>query len=344
MKKLKIILTAVGCPGASTLIKNLKNNGEREIEIVGIDSEPEVIGRFWCDNFYKSPLSDSNEYISFLLDLCKREKPDVLFPQSSYDIYQIAVNRKKFEEIGVKVLASDPKEIEIANNKYKMYEALKGSVNLPEYYFPQNLDDFLKCAQKLGYPEKAICFKPHVSKGSRGFRFIDSKISRKDLLLKQKPDSKYISLEEFIEIFKDEKDFPELLVMEKVEGIEYDAMALCYNGQSLLTTVKTREKSRWGVITLGELVDKPEITGQVDKIISRIPLKYNISIQFIGNKLIEINPRTSTYIFQDDLNEPYLAIMLLLNEISAEEIKKMKTKIKYGRKMIRYMDQIFWDK
>ena len=145
-----------------------------------------------------------------------------------------------------------------------------------------------------------------------------------------------------VEIFKKEKEFPKFLLMEKVSGSEYDAMALCFKGETLLVTVKSREKQRWGVISKGELVNKPEIVNSVKKIIKEIPLSYNISLQFIGTKLVEINPRTSTYIYQENLIEPYLAIKLLLGEITKEEIKKYQEKIDYGRRMIRYMDQIFF--
>ena len=39
MRKIKVLLTACGCPGASTLIRMLKNNGEREVEIIGTDMD-----------------------------------------------------------------------------------------------------------------------------------------------------------------------------------------------------------------------------------------------------------------------------------------------------------------
>jgi len=341
MRKIKLILTASGCPGASTLIRYLKNNGEREIEIVGTDMDKEAIGRFMCDKFYQTPPSNSKDFIPFLLYITEKEKPDVIFPQSSYDVYPVSLNKDKFERLGAKVLVSDPEPIKIANNKYRMYEVLKGKVDLPRYFYPKNIEEFIKYAKELGYPQKAICFKPHESKGSRGFRFIDPKANKRDQLLNQKPNNRYISFEEAVNILK-EGEFPKLLLMEKIEGEEYDAMALCLKGEVLLTTVKTRERSRWGVITNGELVYKPEIIENVKKIISEIPLSYNISLQFIGTKLIEINPRTSTYIYQKDLIEPYLAIKLLLGEITPEEIRKYQNKIDYGRRMVRYMDQIFW--
>ena len=61
------------------------------------------------------------------------------------------------------------------------------------------------------------------------------------------------------------------------------------------------------------------------------------------DQIIEINPRPSTFIYQDDLNEPYLAIKLALKEISHDEIRAYDIRIRYGRRMVRYMDQVFWE-
>ena len=97
------------------------------------------------------------------------------------------------------------------------------------------------------------------------------------MLLNQKPNNKYITLEEINEIFNDE-NFPQLLVMEFINFDEYDAMTLCIEGEALLTTVKTRERERNGVITYGELIDKPDIIKKVEIIINEIPLKYSIKV------------------------------------------------------------------
>ncbi len=52
---LKLVLTAAGCPGASTLIRMLKANGEREIHIHGVDMRADAVGRFLCDGFSLVP-------------------------------------------------------------------------------------------------------------------------------------------------------------------------------------------------------------------------------------------------------------------------------------------------
>jgi len=142
--------------------------------------------------------------------------------------------------------ASHPDAIRKASNKYLLYKTLSENtdVPVPAFYNPRSLDEFVECAAKLGYPDKRVCFKPHSSKGSRGFRILDADVSRRDLLLNDKPESTFMSLEEFIEIFKDDS-LPELMIMEHAEGTNYDAMCLADNGTPLLTTIKTREASRW---------------------------------------------------------------------------------------------------
>ncbi len=342
MKDLKVILTACGCPGASTLIRMLKNNGERDITIVGTDMDDEAIGRFFVDKFYKVPPGRSEEYIPKMLEIVRKENPDILFPESTYEVYPLASHREKFEELGTKVVVSDPEAIKTANNKFEMYEVLSKNtdLDLPEYYSVNSLDDFLDAVNKLNYPENPVVFKPHVGKGSRGVRIIDPEIDKKEILMEKKPNSKYMSLDEFKDVFEGEA-FPNLLVTEYLDGMEETSDSLCYEGEELLTTVKTVERARWGVIVNGELVKRPNLVQQTKKILREIPLSYCVNIQFIDGKLIEINPRVSTFIYQEDLIAPYLSIKLALGELTKEEVKEYREKIDYGRRMVRYMDQIF---
>ncbi len=344
MRDLKIVVTACGCPGASTLIRMLKaNHGERKIDVVGTDMDKEAIGRFLVDKFYQVPAGDSANYIPTIIDILEKEKPDVLFPESSSEVYHLALAKKELESSGTKVLISDPEPIRIANNKLEMYDVLKKKTNivLPKYYPAESLSEFKTTLDNLGYPDKPVIFKPQIGKGSRGVRIIDPKVNRKDQLLNYKPTSKYMSLEEFEAIFAKEKDFPKFIVMEFLEGGEVTTDTISLNGETLLATVKTVELARWGVIVRGELIKRPDLIEQTHSILKAIPLNYCNNIQFIGDKLIEINPRVSSFIYQENLIAPYLAVKLLLGEYSKDDILAYNEKIDYGRRMVRYMDQIF---
>lgn len=344
MRPLTVLVSAAGAPGCSTLIRMLKGVDERTMKIVAVDMDGEAIGRFLADTFYQVPPADHDEYLGTMVEIVEKEGVEVFYVVSSAEVLKIAENTKDFERLGCRVTASSPDSIRMASNKYILYKTLeeKSDVPVPRFYYPKSLDEFIHHAEELGYPQKKVCFKPHRSKGSRGFRILDATISRRDLLLNYKPESTFMSLEEFGGIFKDD-EFPELILMEVVEGMHYDAMCLADNGTPLLTTVKTREASRWGIIVKGELVHYPELVEICDKIIRAVGLSYNVGLQFIGNKIIEINPRPSTFIYQDDLIEPYLAIKLALGKISHNEIKTYQKRIHYGRRMVRYMDQIFWE-
>lgn len=344
LKPLKILVTACGCPGASTLIQMMRQNGEREVEIVGVDMDHEAIGRFLTDSFYTVPAASSDDYIERLLEVVRRESPDVLFPESSFEVPVLARHKAEFEALGTAVVVSSPESIDLANNKYLMYEALRQETDLllPGYRWPKSLDEFVESAHELGYPDKAVCFKPHVAKGSRGFRIMDAAISRRDLLMNYKPNSRYMSLDEFVTIFEGEPDFPDFIVMEYLLGQELTTDSLCLDGEELLTTVKTVEQARWGVIVRGELVRRPDLLEQTREILRVIPLSYCVNLQFIGDRLIEINPRVSSFIYQDDFIAPYVAVKLALGEIETDDVRAYRERIAYGRRMVRYMDQVFY--
>ncbi len=342
MRPLKIVLTACGCPGASTMIRMLRKVKERRIKIIGTDMRVNTIGRFLADNFYQVPPGADKNYIEEMLKVVKKEAPDILLPASSYEVYPIAANKKQFENVGVKVLISEPDPIEICSNKYLMYETLKGIVDLPKYYFPQSLDEFLECSKKLGYPERQICFKPPKSKGSRGFRILKENIDKADMLLNYTHSNKYITMADFRQIFQDMKPFPELLVMEFLEGKEFTVDAILKEGEILLFEVKTREEADSGLAMYFEKYSKPELVEYTRKILKEIPLDYCVNVQTKGMKLLEINPRISTFVYQENLILPYLAVKLLLGEIKENELRAYQSRVQIGWKSVRYYDQVFF--
>lgn len=342
---LTIFITAAGAPQSPTLIRHLKGNGEREVRIFGVDMDGEASGRFLCDGFQQIPQAGSDGYRDAMLDCLRHVRPDALLNVSGNDVWHVMSMRDDIAALGIAVVGSDPDIIARADNKFQLYGDVKkiDSALVPEYTSPESLDNFISCAHDMGYPARDLCFKPHVSKGSRGFRILSENVDRRDQLLNQKPTARYMTLDEFGNIFRDAPDFPKLLLMEVMEGEECDVMTIGHQGEALLTTVKSRESHRWGVIDKGELIERPKLVAKTAAIIAKIKLSYNISVQFMGGRLVEINPRTSTFIYDKDFNEPWLAIKLALGLITPDEIRAYQAKIPYGRRMVRHMDQIFFD-
>ncbi len=59
--------------------------------------------------------------------------------------------------------------------------------------------------------------------------------------------------------------------------------------------------------------------------------------------MIEVNPRISTIVYQEDLNLPYLGVKRALGEISADELAALRSRVRPGRTALRYFDQLEWD-
>ena len=205
----------------------LKNNGEGPTEIIGTDMSLEAVGRYLCDRFYQVPPGSSPDYIPSMLEIVDKEEPDLVFPESSNEVLQLAKAKDDFESKGTPVVVSSPKAIETASNKFLMYEEVRkgGKVDLPLYHSASTMDELLEAMDRLGYPEKPVVFKPQFGKGSRGVRIINPKADRRHQLMDEKPTSKFMSLDEFTEIFKEIEDlaFPNFVVMEYLEGMEKTA-------------------------------------------------------------------------------------------------------------------------
>lgn len=346
MRATKVLLTACGCPGAPTLIRMLK---QRRCEIVGTDMNADAIGRFLVNKFYQVPAgNDDANYIPRMLEIIASEKPEVLLPESSNEVFALACAKAQFEELGTKVLVSDPQDIMTCTNKFHTYTQIKkklGNFPLPQFRSADTYQQFVDAIYDLGYPDNPVVFKPQVGKGSRGVRILHPNIDRLKHLINTKPISKFITIEETLSTFYDAEPFPKMMVMDYLDesrDVQRTTDCLCIEGRQLLTTVKTVEEARWGVIAKGTLVRDDHLVELTRMVLQAIPLSYCVNLQFIGGMLLEINPRVSTFIYQPDIVTPYIAIKLALGELSEDDVIEYQEKIEYGRKMVRYMDQRFW--
>ena len=59
--------------------------------------------------------------------------------------------------------------------------------------------------------------------------------------------------------------------------------------------------------------------------------------------MIEVNPRISTIVYQEDLKLPYLGVKRALGEISDDELAELRERVRRGRTALRYFDQVEWD-
>ena len=335
-----VLITAAGAPGAAALIRGLRQNGEREVRIVGVDMAERSIGRHLCDAFHVVPPGSDPGYADAVLGLVERERVDVVLPQSSFDLPGLAAARERFP---VPVLVSSAETVRRSNDKAETY-ALLQRIGVPTIEFRRvsGAREVETAARELGYPERPVCFKPVFSSGSRGFRILDSTVDRARQLLHERPGSVAMRLEEALELLP-ERGGTELLVMELATGGERTVDGIADGERIVLGHPKTRESMRAGLAMYFVTLRDERLMEIAGRIVEELAIDWFFNIQLVGGHVIEVNPRISTIVYQEDLNLPWLGVKRALGEISDEELAALRSRVRPGRTALRYFDQVEWD-
>jgi len=59
--------------------------------------------------------------------------------------------------------------------------------------------------------------------------------------------------------------------------------------------------------------------------------------------VIEINPRISTMMIQEDFNLPWLAVKRALGEVSDDELREVQSRVRPGHTVLRFFEQVEFD-
>ena len=185
-----------------------------------------------------------------------------------------------------------------------------------------------EAARELGYPDRPVCFKPVFSSGSRGFRVLDPSVDRTHQLLNERPGALAMRLEEAVELLPE--DGLDLLVMEFLTEPERTVDGIADGSRIVLQATRTRESVRCGLGMYFVTLDAPELVEASERIVAEFGLEWFFSIQFMGEKVIEINPRISTMMIQEDFNLPWLAVKRALGEASDDELRALQSRVRPG--------------
>ncbi|HZT90940.1 MAG TPA: ATP-grasp domain-containing protein [Gaiellaceae bacterium] len=340
MKPITVLVSAAGAPGTAALLRALRSNGERDVRLVGTDMSDRSVGRHLCDAFHRVPAGSDPAFPDAMLDVATRERVDAILPQSSFDLAGLAEHVNRFP---MPVLVSSPDTIRRSNDKAETYELLhRLGVPAPRFRRVNGGHAVAAAAEELGYPERPVCFKPVFSSGSRGFRILDASVDRAHQLLHERPGSVAMRLDEAVELLPPEGG-PDLLVMELATGGERTVDGIADRRSVVLGHPKTREAMRAGLAMYFVTLEDAELMRLADVIVCELGIEHFFNIQLVGEHVIEINPRISTIVYQEDLNLPYLGVKRALGEISDDELRAYATRVRPGRTALRYFDQLEFD-
>lgn len=344
MKDITVLVSACGAQFMPGLADCLKQNGERNVRIVGVDMGIDKTVLQMVDALYQVPRATDPEYVDRLLEICRKEKVDVVMPFMSAELLPLIDRKEEFEAIGTKVSVSDRQSVEITNNKYKFYDFLKDNgLPVPKFAPIRSADELIPACEACGYPNNAVCVKATELSGSRGIRIIKPGVSRFDILFGEKPNSFFTTMDELLSTLKERDEMPEMMAMEYLPGMEGSVDLIAENGKILYMAYRESTVNLHSIPQEGELKDNKEAYEIAEKVIAALKFTGNADLDFKNDTdghpvLMEINPRIAATmkIFKEGgLNLPYLRIKQLLGEDLPE------VKVKYGVKFKRRYLEMF---
>lgn len=347
-RDITVLMSASCSPSMPGMIKCFKNVKERNIRVVGVDMSDDPSAKFMVDAFYQVPAASAPNYADIMLDICKKEKVDVYFPNVSAEVSAVVARKDEFEALGVKLSVSNMESVAISNNKLKTYEALeKAGIPVPRYYGVHTVEDFVEGMKYMGYPEKPVCIKIVDGSGSRGVRIIDSTKSRYDIFVKEKPNSFYISYDDMLSMLQSAPaPLHEMMLVECMHGPEFTVDLLAEKGKALYIVGRNNVDSLMS-IAQASVLQYDELAYKVsEQVIDLLKMDGNVGFDFMRNDkeeavLMDINPRitaTISLMAAGGVNLPYLRVKQLLGEELPE------CEPQFGTRIRRRYGEIFTDK
>lgn len=312
-KSVTVLVTSAGVASAVSIIKSLRMQNEYKVKVIASDADPYAAGLFLADNYCVSPLvTQENDYIDFLLSICRKYKVDALFPCFSKEILLIAEHSKLFAESHVAVFLSSAETIKLCDDKKRMVDiAEKAGLKVPKTIVdPQ-------------YAKLPIFSKMLTGSSSKGAQVVSNEFELKNILLEQDK-----------RIFQD-----------YIEGVEYTVDLLCdINSNLIFAGPRKRILVKSGQSVKGITVNEPRLTKYCEVLCKQLGMVGVCNAQFIKNKgefyFIELNPRMAAgglmLTVYAGANLPHAALKLMLGE----DIKSGTLKHLSGKIMTRYWEEI----
>tara|TARA_B110000483_G_C18167292_1_gene531848 strand:+ start:928 stop:1947 length:1020 start_codon:yes stop_codon:yes gene_type:complete len=295
---IRIIITSAGGKLIPSLTKFLKNDKQLQgLYIVGIDKKKFKKNTYLDKKYLINEIREKN-YIIKLLEICKKEKINLVIPYSDFEARVIAKFKNKLTKIGIKVLVNDSKIIKLISNKYLTYNILKREgVSVPKYKLAKNLPVLKRVLNEFNYPQIGVVIKPISSLGGRGVIILKGKKDKLERWIGKGKRETLFAKEK--KLFSDKVfQYGPVMVMEILKSPAYDVDLFSFKKKNFFIIRKRINPS--GIPYKGNIILKnKEIENYCKKISKILNIKFLVDIDLLTSSqtnkpvLLEINPRPS---------------------------------------------------
>ena len=278
------------CAGRRTyLLKYFKENLSEGDKVVATDMQLSAPALQVADVKLQVPAVYDPEYVNITLNICREQEIDVLLSLNDLELPILSENKARFEELGVKVIVSNPEVIDIAFDKYKTAQWVESlGLKSPKTYV--RIEDAKK-ALAAGEIEFPLFMKPRWGSGSIGLESI-ADMEELDIyynLLMKKIKKTILATASVGDEY--------IMIQEKLTGSEFGLDIMNdLNGNNVAVSVKQKLAMRAGETDKAVTVDLPEVREMGRKIGEALGHIGNLDVDIMQRAdgaycVLELNPR-----------------------------------------------------
>lgn len=317
------------CAGRRTyLLKYFKENLAEGDKVVATDMQLSAPALQVADVRLQVPAVYDPEYVNITLNICKEQNIDVLLSLNDLELPILSKNKARFEELGVKVIVSNPEVIDIAFDKYKTAQWVESlGLKSPKTYV--RIEDAKK-ALAAGEIEFPLFMKPRWGSGSIGLESI-ADMEELDIyynLLMKKIKKTILATASVGDEY--------IMIQEKLTGAEFGLDIMNdLNGQNVGVSVKQKLAMRAGETDKAVTVDLPEVREMGRKIGEALGHIGNLDVDIMQRAdgaycVLELNPRFGggfPFSYEAGVNMP----KAIIQWVKGEDVDLAILQPEYGR-------------
>ncbi|MBM6841937.1 ATP-grasp domain-containing protein [[Clostridium] spiroforme] len=285
---MNILLTSVGRRGY--LVQYFKDALKDVGKVFVSNSDSHSPAFQYADEYVVSPLIYDVNYIDFVLSYCQQNDIKMVVSLFDIDLYVLAQNKEKFDQLGIILVVSDKEFIKVCNDKWLTYQYLtKHNILTPRTYL--YLDEVLLAikSKEVNYP---VIVKPRWGMGSLEIFSADNEDELIIFYNKIKRDIQKSYLK-----YEAKQDLDHcVIIQEKIKGIEYGLDIINdLKGNYRNTIIRKKIGMRSGETDIAEIVKNDEILKVSQKLadISKHVGNLDVDVLSDGNQfyILELNAR-----------------------------------------------------
>ena len=245
-------------------------------QVVTANSEFYTAGLLAGDRRYAVPRIADPGYLSALLKITEEEEVGLVLSLFDVDLPVLAGARDRFMQKGAELVVSDPDTIDIANDKWRMFEFLSAQgIATPRTWLDPNAAVAAVAAGEAAFP---LVVKPRWGMGSIGIIKVHSQTHLHAI-------ASFVRGEvarTYLAMMAPERLHEAVLVQEFVPGPEYGADVFNdLSGRHLATAVKRKISMRGGETDVAVTVAEPELDALCARISSLLRHRGNLDLDLI---------------------------------------------------------------